>query len=103
MIFCTSRERVGFTLARDIAWQVVSLKSLLLFGHHVRADFVAGSLIADNWICCNCGAQDAAMLIGLRRRLQDLLGNRIGSVGELDEEDRDLINAVTTTLVLDVE
>merc|ERR1712224_664122 len=97
----SNRDAVSKVFIKDSTG--VPLKAVLLFAHKVQVDFIGGLVSVDNWIHCNAGAQDMALLIALRRRLKDLLGNRIGSLSELSEEDRDIINAVANSLVLDAE
>ncbi|CAE8709179.1 unnamed protein product [Polarella glacialis] len=63
------------TLCRDCCG--VPLKALYLLGHRVQVDFLHGRMSLDGWIHCQAAPRDASMLLGLRRRLQDVLTRRL--------------------------
>lgn len=91
------------THARDCCG--VSSKTLFVFGHRVMPEFLCGRASLDGWIHCLASPKDVAMLLGLRRRLQEVLGRLLTkpSAEALEGEDLEVIDAVTSLLVLDVE
>eukprot|EP00928_Gymnodinium_smaydae_P039467 TRINITY_DN26960_c0_g1_i1.p1 TRINITY_DN26960_c0_g1~~TRINITY_DN26960_c0_g1_i1.p1 ORF type:complete len:1213 (-),score=240.06 TRINITY_DN26960_c0_g1_i1:341-3829(-) len=92
------------TLCRDCCG--VPLKALYLLGHRVQVDYLEGRMSLDGWIHCQVAARDAAMLLGLRRRLQDVLTRRLTRKSAdpvLGVEDAEVVNVMTQILVLDVE
>ncbi|CAJ1440296.1 unnamed protein product [Effrenium voratum] len=89
------------TLCRDCSG--VSLKALFLLGHRVDVDFLKGRMSVDKWIHCQAAARDASMLLGMRRRLQDVLTRRLAKIGVQQAADTEVVNVMTQMLVLDVE
>ncbi|CAK0880879.1 unnamed protein product, partial [Prorocentrum cordatum] len=83
----------------------VSVKALFVLGHRVAVDYLAGRASVDGWIHCQAAARDAAMLLGLRRRLQEVLQRLLSkpSFEVPGGEDQEVINAVTSLLVMDIE
>lgn len=83
----------------------VQLKALLLLGHNVGVDFLTGRLSVDGWIHAQSAPRDAAMLLGLRRLLQDLFKRRLScmSSGSMTKEDREILNVVASVLALDAD
>lgn len=83
----------------------VPVKALFLLGHRIWADYLSGRASVDGWVHCQAAPRDMAMLLGLRRRLQQVLSRRLtrGSTEAPSGEDPEVIDAVTLLLVLDVE
>jgi len=81
------------------------LKALFLLGHRVVPEYLAGFASVDGWVHCLAAPKDVAMLLGLRRRLQEVLARLLlkPSAEAPGGEDPDVIDAVTSMLVLDVE
>lgn len=89
------------TLCRDCCG--VSLKALFLLGHRVEVDFLKGRMSMDGWIHCQAAPRDASMLLGMRRRLQDVLTRRLARKTGISPEDAEVVNVMTQILVLDIE
>lgn len=83
----------------------VSVKAMFLLGHRIGPDYLSGRASVDGWVHCQAAARDVAMLLGLRRRLQEVLARLLARpTAEAPEgEDPEVIDAVTSMLVLDVE
>jgi len=83
----------------------VSVKSLFLLGHRVGVDYMSGRASVDGWVHCQVAPRDMAMVLGLRRRLQGVLSQLLaGSPAEAPTGDApEVIDAVTSALVLDIE
>jgi len=83
----------------------VSVKSLFLLGHRVGVDYMSGRASVDGWVHCQAAPRDMAMVLGLRRRLQEVLSRLLsGSPAEAPTGDApEVIDAVTSMLVLDIE
>eukprot|EP00439_Symbiodinium_sp_Y106_P022708 s3761_g2.t2 len=99
----TGQGQKSQTLCRDCCG--VSLKSLFLLGHRIQVDFLKGQASVDGWIHCQAAAQDASMLLGMRRRLQDVLSRQLArkSAEALTSDDAEVVNVISQMLVMDVE
>eukprot|EP00929_Paragymnodinium_shiwhaense_P090472 TRINITY_DN50669_c0_g1_i1.p1 TRINITY_DN50669_c0_g1~~TRINITY_DN50669_c0_g1_i1.p1 ORF type:complete len:1724 (+),score=429.05 TRINITY_DN50669_c0_g1_i1:83-5173(+) len=100
----TQQGQKSATLCRECSG--VPLKALYLLGHRVQVDYLTGYMSVDGWIHCRAGPRDASMLLGLRRRLQDVLMRKLTrQTGDPSEgsEDANVIDVVTQILVMDVE
>ncbi|CAE7770320.1 unnamed protein product [Symbiodinium sp. CCMP2592] len=99
----TGQGQKSQTLCRDCCG--VSLKSLFLLGHRIQVDFMKGQASVDGWIHCQAAAQDASMLLGMRRRLQDVLSRQLArkSAEALTSDDAEVVNVISQMLVMDVE
>jgi len=85
----------------------ISLKALCLLGHRLSVDYLSGRMNMDSWVHSLAAPRDAAMLLGLRRRLIQVLSHSLGRTCTTDEAlsvaDRKVIDVVTSLLVLDVQ
>lgn len=84
----------------------VPVKALFLLGHRITPDYLSGRASVDGWVHCQAAPRDAAMLLGLRRRLQEVLARLLArpAAGIAPEgEDPEVIDVATSMLVLDVE
>merc|ERR1712232_902415 len=75
----------------------VPLKALYLLGHRIQVDYLHSHMSLDGWIHCRAAPRDAAMLLGLRRRLQDVLNRRLTRKEAdpfLGAEDAEVINVM---------
>lgn len=83
----------------------VSVKSLFLLGHRVGVDYLSGRASVDGWVHCHAAPRDMAMVLGLRRRLQEVLSKLLTSnpADGPDGKAPEVIDAATAMLVLDVE
>ena len=83
----------------------VAVKALFLFGHRVSVDYLGGRVSVDNWVHCQVSPRDGAMLLGLRRKLQEVITRLLSnpSAEAPGGEDPEVIDAVTSMLVLDIE
>eukprot|EP00927_Polykrikos_kofoidii_P076815 TRINITY_DN73840_c0_g1_i1.p1 TRINITY_DN73840_c0_g1~~TRINITY_DN73840_c0_g1_i1.p1 ORF type:complete len:1800 (+),score=403.34 TRINITY_DN73840_c0_g1_i1:624-5402(+) len=100
----TKQGQKSETLCRNCSG--VPLKALYLLGHRVQVDYFSRIMSCDGWIHCHAAPRDASMLLGLRRRLQDVLTRRLSRKAAdplRGEEDAEVINVMTSILVLDVE
>merc|ERR1712014_192627 len=76
----------------------VPVKALFLLGHRVNVDYLSGLGSVDGWVHCQAAARDMAMLLGMRRRLQEVL-SRLLSRPEAPGGESEVIDAVTNLLV----
>eukprot|EP00933_Yihiella_yeosuensis_P040303 TRINITY_DN34583_c0_g1_i1.p1 TRINITY_DN34583_c0_g1~~TRINITY_DN34583_c0_g1_i1.p1 ORF type:complete len:384 (+),score=72.14 TRINITY_DN34583_c0_g1_i1:115-1152(+) len=83
----------------------VSTKALFLLGHRVSVDYLSGRACVDGWIHSQAAPRDVSLLLGLRRRLQQVLSRRLSqpSAEAPSGSDPEIIDAVTSALVMDVE
>lgn len=85
----------------------VTMKALFLLGHKVDPDYLSGRACVDSWIHSLAAPRDVAMMLGLRRQFQQVLSHSLSrtdsATDTLNDHDRQVIDVMTTMLVLDVE
>merc|ERR1712070_156569 len=81
----------------------ISVKALYLLGARLSVDYLSGRISMDSWIHSLAAPRDSAMLLGLRRRLQQVLARSLGrqctASEALQAADRKVIDVVTSLLV----